>query len=200
VRILARIRRSATRATQLLQDLLELSRAGRAALALEPVDMAALCRETFTQVRVAEGVDEDEIELLVDPLPDAVGDRALLGAVLANLLSNAIKYSRGREKRRIRVTGRTERGETLYEVEDNGQGFDMRFADKLFGLFERLHASDEIEGTGVGLAMVARIVKRHGGRVWAQGRPTQGARFGFALPARQLHDAARTIRLDGVNR
>jgi len=183
LRILARIRRSAMRATALLEDLLQLSRAGRAALSMERVDMAALARESFAQVRAAEDEADDAVEFLVDPLPDAVGDRALLGALLANLLSNALKYSRGREKRRIRVTGRMEHGECIYEVEDNGHGFDMRFANKLFGLFERLHGAEEIEGTGVGLAMVARIVKRHGGRVWAHGRPGQGARFGFALPA-----------------
>jgi two-component system sensor kinase len=194
VRILARIRRSAMRATALLEDLLQLSRAGRAALSLEPVDMAALARESFAQVRAAGDEADEAVEFLVEPLPDAVGDRALLGALLANLFSNALKYSRGREKRRIRVTGRVEDGECIYEVEDNGHGFDMRFANKLFGLFERLHSAEEIEGTGVGLAMVARIVKRHGGRVWAHGQPGQGARFGFAIPVPHDHAAAETTR------
>jgi len=182
VAVLARIRRSASRATALLEDLLQLSRAGRAALNPETVDMAALARETFAQVRAAE--DDADVELLVGPLPEAVGDRSLLGDVLANLFSNALKYSRGREKRRIALSGRIENDECIYEVADNGQGFDMRFVDKVFGLFERLHSDEEVEGTGIGLAMVERIVKRHGGRVWADGQPGEGARFSFALPRR----------------
>jgi signal transduction histidine kinase len=178
--LLDRIRRSATRATTLLEDLLQLSRAGRSALKMECVDMAALARETFAQVYAAE--DLGEVELVVDPLPDARGDRTLLGDVFANLLGNALKYSRGTEKPRITVQGRIEGPECVYEVADNGEGFDMRYADKLFGLFERLHKDDEVKGTGVGLAMVARIVKRHGGRVWAEGRLGEGARFSFTLP------------------
>jgi signal transduction histidine kinase len=183
IKMLSRIRRSATRATALLEDLLQLSRAGRAAMTFEPVDMTTLARETFAQVRAAEG-DED-VEFVVDELPEAIGDRILLGDVFANLFSNAVKYSRGCEKRRITVTGRSGDGEQIYEVADNGHGFDMRFKDKLFALFERLHADDDIEGTGVGLAMVSRIVKRHGGRVWAEGRPGEGARFCFALPRKE---------------
>jgi two-component system sensor kinase len=184
--ILERIRRSASRATALLEDLLQLSRAGRSALTPERIDMSGLARETFAQVRAAEEDGGEDVELVVASLPEAVGDRSLLGDVFANLFSNAFKYSRGCEKRRITVDGRIEGGECLYEVADNGQGFDMRYVDKLFGLFERLHADDEVEGTGVGLAMVARIVQRHGGRVWAEGRPGEGARFGFALPRREV--------------
>jgi len=177
---LARIRRSATRATDLLEDLLQLSRAGRAALRFERVDMTALARESFAQVRAAE--DDFDVEFLLDPLPEAHGDRTLLGDVFANLLGNALKYSRGKEKRRIGVRGRVEGDACVYVVVDNGIGFDMRFAEKLFGLFERLHHDDEFEGTGVGLAMVARIVRRHGGRAWAEGRPGEGASFAFSLP------------------
>jgi signal transduction histidine kinase len=183
VAMLARIRRSAVRATALLEDLLQLSRAGRAALTFESIEMSELARETFAQVRAAE--DDADIEFVVDPLPEVSGDRTLLGNVFANLFSNALKYSRGREKRRITVTGRLEDDECIYEVSDNGQGFDMRFADKVFGLFERLHSDDDIEGTGVGLAVVGRIVKRHGGRVWAEGEPGRGARFSFALPRKE---------------
>jgi len=182
-RLLGRIRASATRATQLLEDLLRLSRAGRGALSFETVDMAALAREIFAQVRAAQ--DDADVDLVIGPLPEAVGDRSLLGDVLANLFGNALKYSRGCEKRRIALTGRMEDGACVYEVADNGQGFDMRFVDKLFGVFERLHAQDEIGGTGVGLAIVARIVKRHGGRAWAEGAPGEGARFSFALPRRE---------------
>lgn len=182
ITMLDRIRQSAVRASALLDDLLQLSRAGRASLNLELLDMTALARESFTQASA--GQDADGVELLVDPLPGALGDRTLLGDVFANLFSNALKYSRDREKRRITVTGGVEGDECVYAVTDNGIGFDMRFAGKLFGLFERLHSEEDFEGTGIGLAMVARIVKRHGGRVWAEGRPGEGATFSFALPMR----------------
>jgi signal transduction histidine kinase len=177
---LDRIRHAATRASDLLEDLLQLSQAGRAALRVECVDMTDLARETFAQVRAAEG--DFDVEFLLDPLPETQGDRTLLGDVFANLFGNALKYSRGREKRRIAVTGRMEEGENVYVVADNGCGFDMRFSEKLFGLFERLHHDEEVDGTGVGLAMVARIVGRHRGRVWAEGRPGEGATFFFSVP------------------
>ncbi len=183
--ILARIARSASRATALLEGLLGLSRAGRASLTLRRIDMTSLAREAFAQVRAGADEEDGEVELRIDPLPVAVGDRNLLGDVFANLFSNALKYSRGCEKRRIAVSGREDERECVYEVSDNGKGFDMRFAEKLFGVFERLHAEEGVEGTGVGLAMVARIVKRHGGRVFAEGRVGEGARFGFALPRRE---------------
>ena len=180
--LLARIGRSGQRAVSLLDGLLQLSRAGRAALDIERIDMTALARDSFAQIRAAE--PDAEVEFQVDALPEAFGDRALLGDVFNILFGNALKYSRGAEKRRITVSAAERDGETLYSVIDNGQGFDMRYADKLFRVFERLHASEDIEGTGVGLAMVARIVKRHGGRVEAEGRPGEGARFSFALPDR----------------
>ncbi|MGH0030283.1 MAG: sensor histidine kinase [Myxococcota bacterium] len=182
--ILSRIRRSASRGTALLEDLLQLSRAGRSALAFESIDMAELVRETFAQARAAEGAAADEVELVVGDLPVAVADRALLGGVLDNLFSNALKYSRGVEKRRIEVTGDVNGDECVYQVADNGRGFDMRFVDKLFKVFERLHADEDVEGTGVGLALVARILRRHGGWVRAEGTPGRGACFRFGLPRR----------------
>jgi len=181
--IIARIHRSASRATDLLEDLLRLSRAGRAALTIERIDMAKLARETFAQVCAYE--QRNDLEFVVDPLPETWGDHNLLGAVFANLFSNALKYSRSCEKPRITVSGRIENDESVYEVEDNGRGFDMRYVEKMFGLFERLHTGDDVEGTGVGLAMAARIVKRHGGRLWAEGRLGEGACFSFALPIRE---------------
>jgi two-component system sensor kinase len=111
-----------------------------------------------------------------------MGDRALVADVLANLLDNALKYSEGRQKQRVTVRGRAAEGENVYAVADNGIGFDMRFAAKLFGPFERLHPSDAFRGAGVGLAIVARIVRRHGGRVWAEGEVDRGACFYFSLP------------------
>ena len=116
--------------------------------------------------------------------PPADGDPALLRQVWVNLLSNALKYSapRGDDAARARSTGETDGDDVRYSVRDNGVGFDMRYADKLFGVFQRLHPQDEFEGTGVGLAIVQRIVERHGGRSLGRGRPGQGAGFSFELP------------------
>jgi light-regulated signal transduction histidine kinase (bacteriophytochrome) len=178
--LVTRIRGSAERAIELLEGLLKLSRAGRTALEIEELDMAALAREAFPQAR---GGDAGTIELEVGPLPRARGDRALIGSVFVNLLGNAVKYTRGREKRRIVVSGTTTEAVNVYAVADSGIGFDDRFAAKLFRAFERLHPSNRYEGTGIGLAVVARIVQRHGGRVWAEGQPDAGASFFFSLPA-----------------
>jgi signal transduction histidine kinase len=175
-----RIGHSAERASALLDGLLQLSRAGRAQLELEGLDMQALAREVYAQVRAARG--DHDIELFVDPLPPAHGDRALIADVFANLFDNALKYSQGRHPRSIRVGARQEDEEFVYAVADDGIGFDARFGERIFGLFERLHPSDEFTGTGVGLAIVARIVRRHGGRVWAESEPGRGACFFFSLP------------------
>jgi signal transduction histidine kinase len=179
--IVARIRASAERAIDLLEGLLKLARAGRGELTLEELDMTALAREAFVQA--CDTASEDrEVDFALAPLPTARGDRALIGSVLLNLLGNAVKYTRGREKGRIEVSGVASAGENIYAVSDNGVGFDSRFASKLFGAFERLHPAGEYEGAGIGLAIVARIILRHGGRVWAEGSPEQGARFFFSLP------------------
>jgi signal transduction histidine kinase len=178
--ILARIRRSAIRATGLLDGLLRLSRARRATLDMTDIDMNALARESFAQARVS-AADHD-VEFVLEPLPNARGDRGLVAEALVNLFDNALKYSRGREKGRVMMRGRLEGGECVYEVSDNGQGFDMQYSGKLFGVFERLHTSPEIPGIGVGLALVKKIVQRHAGRVWAEGTIDGGARFAFTLP------------------
>lgn len=180
--ILQRIRRSATRGNELLEGLLRLSRAGHGDLKSQSLEMERLARDCFETALQASG--DEGVDFRVEPLPDAVGDRSLIREVWVNLFDNALKYSRGQEKRQILVRGRRENGACVYEVEDDGQGFDMRYAGKLFGLFQRLHGSGEIEGTGVGLALVARIVTRHGGRVEAEGRPGEGATFRFTLPSR----------------
>ena len=116
-------------------------------------------------------------------LPPARGDRTLLRQVLANLVDNAFKFSRGRPHPQIEIGTRREGPAVVYFVRDNGVGFDMRYADKLFGVFQRLHRADEFEGTGVGLALAQRIIQRHGGRIWADGKVDGGATFFFTLPA-----------------
>ena len=118
----------------------------------------------------------------VAPLPPAQADAALLRQVWTNLIGNALKYSAKKAEARVDIGAREDAGETVYWVRDNGAGFDMRYAQKLFGVFQRLHRADEFEGTGVGLAIVQRIVARHGGRVWAEGEPGAGACFYFSLP------------------
>jgi two-component system sensor kinase len=178
--MLSRVSASAESALELLEGLLQLSRATRAHLEPVEIDMAALARAVFAEVVAADGAED--AELSVGWLPTAFADRALLTNVLSNLFGNALKYSRGRDKQRVALTGSEGADECVYAVSDNGVGFDMRFSSKLFGVFERLHTDEEFQGSGVGLAMVARIVRRHGGRVWAEGRVDHGATFWFSLP------------------
>jgi light-regulated signal transduction histidine kinase (bacteriophytochrome) len=123
-----------------------------------------------------------EARIDIEDLPTVAGDATVIRQVWCNLIGNALKYSAKRSEPRIRISGRIEDREAIYQVEDNGAGFDMRYADKLFGVFQRLHRTEDFPGTGVGLAIVHRIVARHGGRIWAQGAPDAGASFQFALP------------------
>jgi light-regulated signal transduction histidine kinase (bacteriophytochrome) len=143
--------------------------------------MTDLARLVADELRRGEG-DRNELELHIDSLAPAHGDRALLRQVLSNLLQNALKFTRGRPNARIQVGSRPDGKETVYYVKDNGAGFDARYVDKLFGVFQRLHSAEEFDGTGVGLAIVKRIVQRHGGRVWAEGKLNEGATFYFSLP------------------
>jgi signal transduction histidine kinase len=176
-RLLGVIRSNSLRMGQLIDDLLAFSKLGRQEPAKRPVDMAALAHEVVQEV--ARGVSA-KIEM--QALPPAEADRSLLRQVWTNLVGNALKYSGKRADPRIEIGGAEGSGENVYWVRDNGAGFDMRYADKLFGVFQRLHRAEEFPGTGVGLAIVQRIVTRHGGRVWAEGRPGEGACFHFSLP------------------
>jgi light-regulated signal transduction histidine kinase (bacteriophytochrome) len=174
-RLIGVVRANARKMGQLIDDLLAFSRLGRQAAVSVPLDMTRLARETADELRGERVVHCAE-------LPSTHGDAALLKQVWSNLIGNALKYSGKKADARVEVGAREAPGEHVYWVRDNGAGFDMRYADKLFGVFQRLHRADEFEGTGVGLAIVQRIVTRHGGRVWAEGRPGEGACFYFALP------------------
>ncbi len=125
--------------------------------------------------------EQKRIDFHIAPLPPAQGDPALLRQVWINLLSNAVKFSKKKKRAVIDVSAEEKDGIIEYRVQDNGAGFDMRYANKLFGVFQRLHGAREFEGTGVGLAIAQRIVKRHGGRIWAEGEPEKGATFYFTL-------------------
>jgi len=169
---------------RLIDDLLSFSRMGRATLQPTHVDQNALVAVVVREGRYAQS--HPAVDWRIDPLPAAHGDPAMLQQVWANLIDNAVKYSAKTPRPRIEISAYpagAEQPETVYFVRDNGAGFDPRYIDKLFGVFQRLHAATEFEGTGIGLANVRRIITRHGGRTWAEGRPGAGAAFYFSLPA-----------------
>ncbi|WP_189071025.1 sensor histidine kinase [Deinococcus radiotolerans] len=171
---------SATRMNTLIDAMLDLSRTSRQPLRAGVVDLGALVASVRSEVEV-DALDR-AMTWHVHSLPLVTGDHDLLRQVMLNLLSNALKYTRGREEAIVEVSAEERPDEWVISVRDNGAGFDARYQDKLFGVFQRLHRADEFEGTGVGLANVRRIISRHGGRVSAQGAPGQGATFGFTLP------------------
>ncbi len=184
-RLLGVIDQNTRRMGQLIDDLLAFSRLGRTDLSTGPVDMKELAQTVADEIKRTDNGRQGSLEIRIDPLPPARGDRGLLRQVMANLLQNAAKFTRDRPSARIEVGSRADSGQTVYFVKDNGAGFDARYADKLFGVFQRLHSTEQFDGTGVGLAIVKRIVQRHGGRVWAEGAVNQGATFFFTLPGEE---------------
>jgi len=178
--LLDSIRRSAERMFQLINDLLEFSRLGRHLLEQRKVEMDELAHEVIEELNSASSNQPPQVA--IDHLPCVVGDRSLLRQVWVNLFSNAIKFSRGRPQPTVKVTATCKTNEIEFCVRDNGVGFDMNRAEKLFEVFQRLHSVEQFEGTGVGLAIVHRIIHRHGGRIWAQAEVDQGASFYFTLP------------------
>ena len=177
---------SARRMSQLIDDLLVYSRLGRSALRMQPVDMQSAVEEIRAMLDANNAHEHPghRVEWRIAPLPITVGDENMLRQVWQNLLSNAVKYSTGLEPAVIEVGyGRDSNGDHRFEVSDNGVGFDMAYASKLFGVFQRLHSVSEFEGTGIGLASVRRVLTRHGGRIDADAQLGQGARFTFTLPA-----------------
>ena len=180
LRILGVIRSETQRMGQLIDDLLAFSRLGRQPMDQESIDMHALAQAVFDDL--AEREPSRQLRLDLHPLAPACGTRAMVRQVWVNLLGNAIKFTQGREVGEIEVGSREgEDGVPIYYVKDNGAGFDMRYEDKLFGVFQRLHSQQEFAGTGVGLALVQRIVERHGGRIWAEAELQHGATFYFTL-------------------
>jgi PAS domain S-box-containing protein len=178
-RYLERIRDGGKRMGELIDDLLAFSRLSRQLVNPQPVNTARLVQNVVDELKPA--WDGRRIEIKTDELPACHGDPALLKQVWVNLVSNAVKYTREREPAIIEIGCTRENGENVYFVRDNGAGFDMQYAHKLFGVFQRLHRADEFEGTGVGLAIVQRIIHRHGGRIWPQAAVGRGATFYFTL-------------------
>lgn len=180
-RYLGLMRQEAETMGTLINDLLTLSRMGRQAMQVVELDMEALFQAVYKELMRIDPKRLVKLELSAD-LPQGVGDPVMVRQVILNLLSNALKFSRPRDPANIEITGSDEGSHSLYRVKDNGVGFDMGYAKKLFGEFQRLHGADEFEGTGVGLAIVHRIIRRHGGEVWGEGAVDQGATFTFTLP------------------
>jgi light-regulated signal transduction histidine kinase (bacteriophytochrome) len=170
-------------ATRMIDDLLAFSRFGRTDLNMTQVNMEELVAEVVTELQ-PEAAGRP-LAWHVQPLPSAFGDRALLKLVYTNLISNALKFTSLRSPGVIEIGYTNSQEDVAFFVRDNGVGFDMQYADKLFGVFQRLHNDQEYPGTGIGLANVRRIVQRHGGRVWAESTPDQGATFYFTMPGGQ---------------
>lgn len=180
-RHLTTITQAATRMGALIDDLLTFSRIGKSEMRQAPFNLDALVRETLGDFK--EETLERNIVWDIQPLPSVRADCALLRMVLVNLLSNAVKFTSHRDEARIEIGCATDDAcETVIFVRDNGAGFDPRYANKLFGVFQRLHSEAEFEGTGIGLANIQRIIQRHGGRVWAEGAVDCGATFYFSIP------------------
>jgi len=165
---------------QLIDDILAFSRAGRNEINRSVINMESMVAGVWEELKP--GMIGRNVHLDMRGMPSAEGDAAMIHQVVLNLLSNAVKFTQHRADARIEVGGQAGEHETVYHVKDNGVGFDMQYAEKLFGVFLRLHGMDEFEGTGIGLAIVKRIITKHGGRVWAEGKVGEGATFYFSLP------------------
>jgi PAS domain S-box-containing protein len=183
-RHLERIRAGALRMGELIDDLLAFSRLSRQAVNRQAVNPARIVNEVLEELKPQR--EGRQIEIKIGELPECHGDAGLLKQIWVNLISNAIKYTRGREPAIVEIGSTRENDEDVFFVRDNGAGFDMKYADKLFGVFQRLHRAEEFEGTGVGLAIVQRIVHRHGGRIWAKADVNHGATFYFTIGETKL--------------
>lgn len=185
-RLLNIVRDNTQKMGQLIDDLLSLSRLGRKEIQISDIDMTELARNVFDELKASDV--QRNLQFDIKAIPHAYGDRALIHQVFANLISNAIKFTRPKDAPTIEVGGWSEGDEDIYYVKDNGVGFDMQYKNKLFGVFQRLHSEPEFEGIGVGLAIVHRIIQRHGGRLWAEGEVNKGATFYFTLPKKERRE------------
>jgi light-regulated signal transduction histidine kinase (bacteriophytochrome) len=174
------IRASTQNMFQLIDDLLAFFHLKRQKIEVSSIDMGGLAKSLFEELKNI--APERMLQLDLKSLPPAYGDRSMIRQIFMNLISNAIKFTKYREIGMIEIGGWIQNGENIYYVKDNGAGFDMERADKLFCVFQRLHNPEKFDGNGVGLALVQRIIHRHGGRVWAEGRVNEGATFYFTLP------------------
>ena len=182
-RLLKVLRYNARRMGRLVDDILHFMDIGRQRMKFSRVDIAGMASEIFTELQST--VPERSLHLEIGPLPAAWCDREMIHEILQNLLSNAVKFSPGEGEVLIEIGGASEEEENVYSVTDHGVGFDMRYVDKLFRVFERVHPTGQYEGSGIGLALVKRIITRHGGRVWAKGKVNEGATIYFALPTKE---------------
>lgn len=180
IRLLNIIRDNTKKMGQLIDDILLLSRAGRQDMNSTKVDMKSLAQSVYNDF--SNQTEDRNINLTIEELPVTYGDRALLYQVYTNLIGNAIKFTSNKDPAEITVGYEDKKGEYIFFVSDNGAGFNMKYINKLFGLFQRLHSPEEFEGTGVGLTIVQRIVKRHDGKVWGEGEVDNGATIYFSLP------------------
>jgi PAS domain S-box-containing protein len=185
-RLLKIIRSNAQEINQLITDLLTLSRIRQADMKLTRIDMTTLVNAIYNELASPE--IKEKFVFSVSQLPDAFGDSTLIRQVWVNLISNAIKYTLPKEECRIEIGGLVEDGINIYSIKDSGVGFNPDYTQKLFGIFQRLHKAEEFEGTGVGLAIVQRVILRHGGKVWAEGESDKGATFWFSMPVKNSHD------------
>ena len=175
------IRFNSKQMATLIDDLIALSRLSRKQMFMTTLNMEDIIRDVWSELNSVDS--ERKFSLNIHSMPLGYGDRTLIKQVYANLLGNAIKFTKNQDTACIEVGSRIENNESIYYVKDNGVGFDMTYYGKLFGIFQRLHSAEDFEGTGVGLAIIQRIIQRHGGRVWAEGKEAEGATFYFTLPS-----------------
>jgi light-regulated signal transduction histidine kinase (bacteriophytochrome) len=185
-RLCSVIRHSTTRMNSLIDDLLAFSRLSRTEMDCISADMGMMVQAVYEELVPPE--NRARIDFIAEPLPRVTCDPILLRQVWINLISNAVKFSLPREKARIEIGSQSTPEEDTFSIRDNGAGFNMQFSDRLFGVFQRLHSESEFEGTGVGLAIVQRVIHRHGGRIWAKGEVDKGAVFYFTLPKNPAAD------------
>jgi two-component system sensor histidine kinase/response regulator len=180
-RTLGVVERNALKMNDLINDLLEFSKLNRQEVRKTKVDTDSLVKTLLAEMSIS---TPHRATIDVKPLPPAYVDDKLIAQVWINLISNAIKYSAKKEHPSIEIGSLQEQHQTIFYVKDNGVGFDMKYVDKLFGVFQRLHRPEDFAGTGVGLALVQRIVNRHGGKIWAEAKVNEGATFYFSMPDR----------------